>query len=101
MQKVENIIYANHIILGQIITAANSPDDIEPYEHVENEVKLVRPLYNEQTGEFLGLRKSLAFINVLGEKEESFKDKSKVLYVAQKIVIPHVFSGNVFKQYQN
>ena len=29
------------------------------------------------------------------------KDKSKVLYVAQKIVIPHVFSGNVFKQYQN
>ena len=49
MQKGENIIYANHIIPGQIITAANSPDDIEPYQHVENEVKLVRPLYNEQT----------------------------------------------------
>lgn len=72
VQKGENIIYANHIIPGQIITAANSPDDIEPYQHVENEVKLVRPLYNEQTGEFLGLRKSLTFINVHGEEEESF-----------------------------
>ena len=72
MQKGENIIYANHIIPGQIITAANSPDDIEPYQHVENEGKLVRPLYNEQTGEFLGLRKSLTFIKVHGEEEESF-----------------------------
>ena len=55
VQKDKNLIYNNHIILGQIIPTANFPDDIENYEYTKNEVKLVRPLYNGQTGEFLGL----------------------------------------------
>lgn len=68
VQKDKNLIYNNHIILGQIIPTANFPDNIENYECTKNEVKLVRPLYNGQTGEFLGLRKSLAFINIRREK---------------------------------
>ena len=55
MQKGENIIHAEHVILGQIIAAANSPYEIETYRNAENEVKLAGTLYKKPTGEFLGL----------------------------------------------
>ena len=77
MQRGKNIAYTDHVILGQIIVAENSPDDIGTYECVKNEVKLVR----------------LCTTNRL--------DKSKILYAVQKIVIPNVFFGIVFKRHQN
>ena len=55
VQKGENIIHAEHVILGQIIAAANSPYEIETYRNAENEVKLAGTLYKKPTGEFLGL----------------------------------------------
>ena len=57
MQKGENIIYADHFILGQIIPAANVPEDIEVYECAENELKIIRPLCSKTTGEFKELKK--------------------------------------------
>ena len=107
VQKGEDKVYSDHVILGQISAAANSPDDMKTYECAENEVKLVAPFYNEQTGEVLGLRKSLGFINLRGDEEDAFfnygfsKNKSKVLYAAQKMVTPKVFSGTVFKRHRN
>ena len=41
VRKGKNIIYDDHVILGQIIAAANSPDDTKNYECAENEVKIV------------------------------------------------------------
>ena len=107
VQKGEDKVYSDHVILGQISAAANSPDDMKTYECAENEVKLVAPFYNEQTGEVLGLRKSLGFINLRGDEEDAFfnygfsKNKSKVLYAAQKMVTSKVFSGTVFKRHRN
>ena len=70
-------------------------------------MKIVTPMYNEETGEFLGLKKSLAFINVWEDEEKTYfnhgfsNDKSKVLYASQKMLILNVFSGTVLKRYQN
>ena len=55
VQKGENVILAEYVILGQIIDAANSPFEIETYANAENGVKLAGTLYKEQNGEFLGL----------------------------------------------
>lgn len=48
MQKGENIIYADHFILGQIIPAANVPEDIEVYECAENELSVAKQLVNSK-----------------------------------------------------
>ena len=52
----------------------------------ENEVKIVRPKYNPETGKFLGLHETVGFMVVRRSPEEVFfnygydKEKSKVLY---------------------
>ena len=60
----ENIFYANLFIM--FIPAVNVLEHIESYQSVENEVKLIRPLYD------LGIKKILAYINVRGDKNETF-----------------------------
>ena len=72
MRKGENIIYGDHLIWGQIIQAPNVPEDIEAYECVENEVKIMIPLYDKTTGELKGLRKTLPFINIRRDEDEVF-----------------------------
>lgn len=64
MQKGENIVYADHFILGQNVPDAESPGEIESYECAEIKVKLIRPLYNFKSGEFRGIKETLAYINV-------------------------------------
>lgn len=65
---------------------------------MENEVKIIRNLHNGSPGEFKGLQKVLGLISVRGDEEEVFfnygynKERSKGLHVAQKIIIPNVFS---------
>ena len=44
--------YLDYAVLGQMIPARNSPDDIENYVCQENEVKLYMPVYNIKTGRF-------------------------------------------------
>ena len=82
----ELAIYLDYVILRQLIRAINCSDIIEEYECKPNEVKLITPLYNINSGEFLGLKKSLAFIMVRGDQDEAFfsygfdKAKSRKLY---------------------
>ena len=52
------------MILGELITATNSHENVDEDECLPNEVKMVTPLYNADSGEFPGLEKRLAFIMV-------------------------------------
>ena len=71
----------------------------------ENEVKIVRPKYNPETGEFLGLYETVRFIVVRGSPEEVFfnygydKEKSKVLYSHYRRRILNSFSGTIFNRH--
>ena len=51
-------MYNHNFILGQLITAANQPTDIENYVCNDNEVNLFCCIYDLATGEFKGIRHS-------------------------------------------
>ena len=63
---------------------------------------MIRPKYNAETGEFLGLYETVGFMVVKGSPDEVFfnygynKDKSKVLYSHYRRRIPNSFSGIIF-----
>ena len=84
--KIELAIYLDYVILRQLIPVKSCPGITEEYECKPNEIKLITPLYNIGSGEFLGLKKSLAFIMVRGDQDEAFfsygfdKAKSRKLY---------------------
>ena len=67
---------------------------------------MIRPKYNAQTGEFLGLYETVGFMVVRGSLDDVFfnygynKDKSKVLYLHYKRRIPNSFSGTIFNRHR-
>ena len=56
----ELVIYNHIFLLGQLTVVANHPKDIETYECKKNEVKIIICMFDQATGEFLGLQKQLA-----------------------------------------
>ena len=100
-------VYLDYVILGQLIPAMNSPENIDEYESLANEVKMVILLYNAYSGEFLGLEKRLAFILVRGDQMRHFfsngydQSKSTKLYSTSKKPLPNIFSGTCFKNDQD
>ena len=56
------VIYTDSFILGQLIPAQTPLRDIHANQCNHNEVKMVTPIYNLQTGNFLGLNTTLAFV---------------------------------------
>ena len=64
MVKGDLAVYLDYVILGELITATNSHENVDEDECLPNEVKMVTPLYNADSGEFPGLEKRLAFIMV-------------------------------------
>ena len=56
----------------QIVEVSNSPENISTYQLKEREVRIVRPKYNRETGEFLGLYETIGFIVIRGDAEEVF-----------------------------
>ena len=63
---------------------------------------MIRPKYNADTGEFLGLYETVGFMVVEGSPDEVFfnygynRDKSKVLHSHYGRRIPNSFSGIIF-----
>ena len=51
--KNDLTIYINCFILGQIILARSSPKGVESYKCKQNKIKLIVPLYDLSTGNFL------------------------------------------------
>ena len=88
--------------MEQLIPARISPEDIEEYECLSNEVKIVVPLYEVESSKFLGLEKRLVFIMARGDQDETFfsygydKAKTNTLYSVSKKVLPNIFSGTLF-----
>ena len=67
--KGQLAVYLDYVILGQLIPAMNNPKNIDEYDCLHNEVKLVVPLYNVDSGHFLGLKKCLSFTIVRGDQD--------------------------------
>ena len=90
LKNDEEAIYTVNVAFAQLLPLINSPADIEKYECQENEVKLLCPVYNTDTGRFLGLEKRLAVISIRGDSDEHFlsygyaQEKSKVLFSTYK-----------------
>ena len=84
-------------VIGQLIPAANQPEDIAVHECQPNEVKLLTRIYDLTNGQFKGMRESLAYIVLRGDMEEVFLSygfdtaKSKVLCAVSKEKIPDAF----------
>ena len=70
--KDDLAIYLDYVVLGQLIPAKSSPQNLEDYECLPSEVKLVVPLYDLDSGKFFGFDKCLAFIMVRGDYNETF-----------------------------
>ena len=71
-----------------------------------NEVKMIRPQYDPETGEFKGLYETIGCLVVRGLPEEIFcnygydREKSKVLYSQYRRRIPNFFSGTIFNRHK-
>ena len=98
-------MYNHNFILGQLITAANKPTDIESYVCKDNEVKLFSYIYDLATGEFKGIREQVAYIVLRGDQHEIFfsygfdKSKSQILYSYSKNQIPDAFVSTAFQRH--
>ena len=98
-------MYNHNFILGQLITAANQPTDIENYVCKDNEVKLFCCIYDLVTGEFQGIREHLTYIVLRGDQHEIIfsygydKSKSQILYSYSKNQIPDAFVSTAFRRH--
>ena len=98
-------MYIHNFIIGQLLVAANQPEDISTYECKDNETKLLTCVYDLETGTFKGLRLMLAYIIIRGDADEFFfsygysKTKSKVLYSYMKQQIPDTFIATGFNKH--
>ena len=103
----EEAIHVVNVALVQLLLLANSPPDIENYVCKENEVKLLRPLYNIETACFLGLEKRLAAISIRGDHDELFlsygyiKEKCKQLFSLHKVRLPNIFQSTSFQKHKD
>ena len=101
----EIAMYLDNFIIGQLIIAANQPKDIESYVCEPNEVKLLSPVYELESGQFKGIRKQMAFIVLRGDSDETFlsygfdKTRSKTLFSYSKQQIPNAFVSVAFKKH--
>ena len=104
IQKSKKIYNADYFLLGQIIEAMNPPNDIKNYKVKNPEVKHLRPKYNPETGEFLGISETIGFLVVRGDPFEVFLnygynlEKSKILYSTFRKKNPSSFCGTMFNR---
>ena len=107
MKNGDIAMHNQNFIIGQLIFAANQPKEIETYQCLPNEVKLLSCVYDLETGEFKGIREQVAYIVLRGDEHELFlsygfeKNKSKILYSLSKQQIPDAFISTSFKKHFN
>ena len=101
----ELALYLHNFVIGQMIVAANQPEDISAYICAKNEVKLLTCVYDLESGDFRGIREQIAFIVLRGDADEIFlsygynKTKSTALYSYSKEQIPNAFVSVAFKKH--
>ena len=101
----ELALYLHNFVIGQMIVAANQPEDISAYICAKNEVKLLTCVYDLESGDFRGIREQIAFIVLRGDADEIFlsygynKTKSTAVYSYSKEQIPNAFVSVAFKKH--
>ena len=101
----ELALYLHNFVIGQLIVAANQPEDISTYICSENEAKLLTCVYDLESGDFRGIREQIAFIVLRGDPDEIFlsygynKTKSRAVYSFCKEQIPNAFVSVAFKKH--
>ena len=100
--------YNDLYIVAQIMPLAHQPKDIESYECKEDEVKILRALYDKETGKFLGIAECIAQITVRHDDDEQFFDygfdgesETSRLYSQTKHKIPNSFKSTCFSFLKN
>ena len=68
----KKICYTDVFIIGKITPLLNQPEKLEEYMPQENEVKILRSIYDTITGQFLGLESCLAYLTVRCDFQEQF-----------------------------
>ena len=63
MKDGKKCYYNDLYIIGQIMPLAQQPDDVELYQCVPSEVKILRALYDLQIGKFLGIKQCVCADN--------------------------------------
>ena len=105
-KKNNKIFYCDYFITGQTVKSSNPPWNVSSYTLKENEVKMVRPYYDPETGEFKGLYETIGYLVVRGSLEKVFfnygfdKKKSKALYSYYRRRIPNSYSGTIFNRHR-
>ena len=70
--KGDLVVYSQNFIIGQLTPLQNQPPNFEEYSFKSNEVKLVVPIYNNETGKFQRLKETLAYIMLKDDQDEVF-----------------------------
>ena len=105
----EKIIYAENLIIGQILAdvpLADIPFDLSTYELKPDEVKMLVTKYNKSTGQFLSIVETIGQLIFRGKEGEVFlnngyrAENSKLLYIARKLQIPNSFRGCMFSKHK-
>ena len=58
--------------MGQIIPLQNLPQDLDNYICKENQTKMLVPLYDTTNSKFKGIKQTLAYVMLRGNKNEFF-----------------------------
>ena len=89
------------------MSLAQQPKDVDSYKCREDEVKILRTLYDRDSGKFLGLKYCVGLITVRDDPDEQFFDydyvnnDSKNLYCTVKNKIPSNFKATCFGFFKN
>ena len=105
----EVMIYCDYVILGQLIALKNPPEDLD--EAIKNDktntlTKMFVPIYDNTTGQFLGVKENLGYIMVRNKPGESFltygysTEHSAILFCYSKQPMLNIFRGTAFNSYK-
>ena len=101
------MIYCDYSILGQIVAFRSPPENID--EAIKNDKKLVKiftPMYDNATGQFLGVKESVGYIMLRTEAEETFltyglsSEHSGILFCYSKQPMPNIFRCTSFNSHK-
>ena len=70
----KKVYYNDVYIIAQIMPFSQQPKNIEDYELKEDEVKVLRPMYDPVSGKFLGIEYCVALVTVRDDPEVHFFD---------------------------
>ena len=105
----EIMIYCDYVNLGQLIPLKNPPEDLD--KAIKNDktntlTMMFVPIYDNTTGQFLGVKESLGYIMVRNEPEESFltygysAEHSAILFCYSKQPMQNIFRGTAFNSHK-